>query len=142
MKKGIKFFTKEKENNMVKTLSYISNLNKSKIQMEKLFQEPMENLKISFIKEENKLKFEKYYFNKIPEEKNQLDEEGNQDVEALFLIEDGRVIFRNGLLRGIIHKYNEIEEVVSKIQNILYKGAKFNLEYKAFDSGDKAKNFP
>ena len=67
--------------------------------------------------------------------------EGNPDIEALFFTEDGRVIFRNGLLRGIIHKYIEIDEVVSKIQDILCKGVKFNLVYKAFDSGDKAKIF-
>ena len=67
--------------------------------------------------------------------------EGNPDIEALFFTEDGRVIFRNGLLRGIIHKYFEIDEVVSKIQDILCKGVKFNLVYKAFDSGDKARVF-
>ena len=67
--------------------------------------------------------------------------EGNPDIEALFFTEDGRVIFRNGLLRGIIHKYAEIDEVVSKIQDILLKGVKFNLVYKAFDSGDKARIF-
>jgi hypothetical protein len=67
--------------------------------------------------------------------------EGNPDIEALFFTEDGRVIFRNGLLRGIIHKYIEIDEVVSKIQDILCKGVKFNLVYKAFDLGDKAKIF-
>ena len=66
---------------------------------------------------------------------------GNEDIEALFFTEDGRVIFRNGLLRGIIHKYAEIDEVVSKIQDKLLKGVKFNLVYKAFDLGDKAKIF-
>ena len=65
----------------------------------------------------------------------------NPDIEALFFTEDGRVIFRNGLLRGIIHKYAEIDEVVSIIQDKLLKGVKFNLVYKAFDDGDKAKIF-
>ena len=65
----------------------------------------------------------------------------NPDIEALFFTEDGRVIFRNGLLRGIIHKYAEIDEVVSTIQDKLLKGVKFNLVYKAFDDGDKAKIF-
>ena len=41
--------------------------------------------------------------------------DGSEDIEALFFTEDGRVIFRNGLLKGIIHKYAEIDEVVSKI---------------------------
>jgi hypothetical protein len=67
--------------------------------------------------------------------------QSNPDIEALFFTEDGRVIFRNGLLRGIIHKYAEIDEVVSTIQDKLLKGVKFNLVYKAFDDGDKAKIF-
>ena len=75
------------------------------------------------------------------QEKVRAQTEVNTDIEVLFITEDGRVIFRNGLLRGIIHKYNEIDEVVSKIQKILNKDVIFNLEYKAFDSGDKAKIF-
>ena len=69
--------------------------------------------------------------------------QGGQDIniEQLFFTEDGRVIFRNGLLRGIIHKYAEIDDVVSKIQDILGKGVKFTLAYKAFDIGDNAKDF-
>lgn len=63
------------------------------------------------------------------------------NIEALFFTEEGRVIFRNGLLRGIIHKYAEIDEVVSRIQDKLLKGVKFNLVYKAFDDGDKAEIF-
>ena len=63
------------------------------------------------------------------------------NIEALFITEEGRVIFRNGLLRGIIHRYAEIYDVVSKIQNILAKYVKFNLVYKAFDIWDKAKDF-
>ena len=65
----------------------------------------------------------------------------NSESEAVFLTETGRVIFRNGLLRGIIHRYTEIDEIVSKIQDILLKGVKFTLVYKAFDLGDKAKTF-
>ena len=70
-------------------------------------------------------------------------EQGGVDpsIEQLFFTEDGRVIFRNGLLRGIIHKYAEIDDVVSKIQDILAKGVKFTLVYKAFDIGDSAKDF-
>ena len=63
------------------------------------------------------------------------------DIEALFMTEEGKIIFRNGLLRGIIHTYSEIDDVVTKIQDILLKGAKFTLVYKAFDLDDKAKTF-
>ena len=61
--------------------------------------------------------------------------------EQLFRTEDGRVIFRNGLLNGIIKKYSEINNVVNKIQEKLKKGAKFKIIYKATESGDKASIF-
>ena len=61
--------------------------------------------------------------------------------EQLFRTEDGRVIFRNGLLNGIIKKYSEINNVVNKIQEKLKKGAKFKIIYKAVESGDKASIF-
>ena len=75
------------------------------------------------------------------EEVAQPDEQNDINIEALFFTEEGRVIFRNGLLRGIIHKYAEIDDVVGKIQDILLKGVKFTLVYKAFDVGDRAKTF-
>ena len=78
--------------------------------------------------------------NNMKEEQEQVREE-EINIEALFITEEGRVIFRNGLLRGIIHKYAEIDDVVSKIQDILLKGAKFHLVYKAFDLDDNAKTF-
>ena len=61
--------------------------------------------------------------------------------EQLFRTEDGRVIFRNGLLNGIIKKYSEINNVVNKIQEKLKKGAKFKIIYKAAELGDKASIF-
>ena len=38
------------------------------------------------------------------QETNKRQTEGNEDIEALFFNEERRVIFRNGLLKGIIHK--------------------------------------
>ena len=55
--------------------------------------------------------------------------------------EENRVIFRNGILYGIIKKYSEIEKVVAKIQTILQKGAKFTIIYKASELGDRAMTF-
>ena len=68
-------------------------------------------------------------------------QEDTPDIEDLYLTEEGKVIFRNGLLRGIIHKYAEIDDVVTKIQDIFLKGVRFNLVYKAFDFDDKARTF-
>ena len=55
----------------------------------------------------------------IPESTQQEEEEDDEEdpeAEKLFRLETGLIIFRNGLLRGIIHKYKEIDDVVSKIQ--------------------------
>ena len=51
---------------MIKTLSYVSNINKNQKEMGKLFRELMKNLKINFIEEESIIKYEEYYFNGIP----------------------------------------------------------------------------
>ena len=65
IEKGINSLEKE-EKIMVKTLSYVSKINKNKKEMRKLFQQLMKNLKIFFIEEENTIKYEEYYFNGIP----------------------------------------------------------------------------
>jgi len=62
--KGMNYFLKE-EKNMIKTLSYISKINKNKKDMNILYQQLMKNIEISFEKEKNYLKFEEYYFNGI-----------------------------------------------------------------------------
>jgi len=75
---------------------------------------------------------------------NQSNYQQNLDIygeEQLFQTEDGRIIFRNGLLNGIIRKYSEIDDIVNKIQLKLKKGVKFNLIYKATEMGDKASTF-
>jgi len=84
--------------------------------------------------------------NIIEEEKilyciNGNDIDDDNSIEALFLTQNGRVIFRNGLFWGIIHKYSEIDNVVSKIQNILLRGVKFILVYKASESDYQARTF-
>ena len=60
--KGIKILQKE-DKQMIKKLSYISKINKNKKEMVNLFKEPMKNLKINFIKEEDNIKYTEYYFN-------------------------------------------------------------------------------
>ena len=82
-----------------------------------------------------------YQQEQVQEQATQGEEQEEIDIEALFMTEEGKIIFRNGLLRGIIHKYAEIDDVISKIQDILLKGVKFTLVYKAFDAGDKAETF-
>ena len=67
--KGIKLLEKE-EKNMIKTLSYVSKINKNKKEMNELFAILMKNIKISFEEENNKIKYDNYYFNGIQIPKN------------------------------------------------------------------------
>ena len=63
------------------------------------------------------------------------------ECENLYRTETGLIIFRNGLLKSIVHTYSEIDEVVSKIQDTIAGGAKFNLLYRASRDGDQASTF-
>ena len=63
--KGIKSLEKE-EKNMIKTLSYLSKINKNEKEIGKIFQQLMKNMKITYIENESQIKYEEYYFNGIP----------------------------------------------------------------------------
>ena len=51
---------------MIKTLSYLSKINKNKKEIGKIFQQLMKNMKITFIEKESQIKYKEYYFNGIP----------------------------------------------------------------------------
>ena len=68
IQKGIIKMEEEKEkeeNNMLKVLSYISNISKFMKKMKELFSQPKQSLKFHFIEEENIIKYEEYYFSGI-----------------------------------------------------------------------------
>ena len=104
----------------------------------------MNNMKNVPQKEENEENDENLENNEVLEDNDnekETEEKNEEDYEALYKNEEGFIIFRNGILRSIIHRYAEIDEIISKIQDKLLKGAKFNLIYRAFNDGDKAKIF-
>ena len=71
IKKGIIEMEKEKEEkNMLKVLSYISNINKFMTKMKELYFKPKQSLKFNYIEEENIIKYEDYYFSGIQAPKN------------------------------------------------------------------------
>ena len=49
---------------MIKNLTYVSNINKKKKEMDNISQTIMKNLKFSFT--EDNIKYEEYYFNGLP----------------------------------------------------------------------------
>ena len=63
------------------------------------------------------------------------------EEEALFMSKYQRLHFRNGLLFGIVKRYEEIKNIVNKIQLIFKKDVKFHLIYRATELGDKIKTF-
>lgn len=63
--KGVKTLESEKDKSILKTLSYISNINKNKKEIKNLLGKLMKNLKISYEKENNRIKYEINYFNGI-----------------------------------------------------------------------------
>ena len=87
---------------MIKTLCYISKINKIKKEMKVLFLESMKNMKISFIEEENKIKYEEYYFSLIPKP---------NDIEIKEIETNGFKVFWT-----INNNYNNINEIKYKIE--------------------------
>ena len=125
------------------------NMTASAVSLNKRFLDPQgnEETQSQFEEEVEAQKKQMLQQNKdgIVEEEEQ-EQEQNEVNEAevfenLYRTEEGLIIFRNGLLRGIIHKFAEITDVVSKIQIMFSAGVKFLLLYRASEHGDKAKTF-
>ena len=116
---------------------YYKNLNKSNENENTIYNSQINNNKIEsqYNNDNNDIIYHNITYK--PPEKKQM----NEEMEQHFIDEEGRIIFRNGLLNGIIHKYSEIFKIVDKIQNILLKGVIFNLVYKASNVGDQALTF-
>ena len=62
IQKGIKNLKKE-EKNMIKTLSYISKVNKNQREIDKLTNSSMKNMKIAFNEDKCIIEYKEYYFN-------------------------------------------------------------------------------
>ena len=114
IKKGIDKLQKEKENNIIKVIAYISKLNKSQKKMNNLFKELIKNTNINFLEKENKIKYEDYYFNGIQIPKNiEVNNIGNFNVDVTW----------------------KIDEI--KIENLNNNDTKFRVEIKKENPDDK-----
>ena len=86
--KGMKSIEKE-EKSLIKSLSYVSIINKNKKEMRNIFQELMKNLKISFIENESTIKYEEYFFNGIPTPKDiNLEKNTNYEIRICSVYND------------------------------------------------------
>jgi hypothetical protein len=91
--KGIKSLQNEEGKNMIKTLSYVSNINKNQKDINILTHELMKNLKISFIEDENQIKYEEYYFNGIPIPQDiDFKEIGTSNFKVFWKLDDNKVL--------------------------------------------------
>ena len=110
IKKGMKIMENEEEKNIIKTLSYVSKINKSQKEIDILLtKELMKNIKISFIEEESKIKYEEYYFNGIPIPKNiEIKNIWTNSFKVFWKLEDLLNIDKNKIKYNIeIRKENE-----------------------------------
>lgn len=51
------------DNNIIRILSYVSNINKNQKELNNLIAEPMKSIKFNFKEEQNNIKYEEFYFN-------------------------------------------------------------------------------
>ena len=63
IKKGLEKMKKDNENNMRKTLTYVSKMNKNQRETTSLFSQSLSSLNLNFDKEKCDIKFDKYSFN-------------------------------------------------------------------------------
>ena len=88
--KGIKSF-KEEDNNMIKKLNYVSNINKNQKEIDIILQKFMKNLNISF--NDNNIKYEEYYFNGLPIPKDiEISEKNINSFKISWKIDDVNLI--------------------------------------------------
>lgn len=125
-----------------------NNFNASTVQLNKKFLDSAgnEETQSQYEREEEQIQEnelqEKSYEQPAEQEEQEQNGINEADIfENLYRTEEGYIIFRNGLLCGIIHKFAEITDVVSKIQIMVCAGVKFTLLYRATEHGDKAKVF-
>ena len=92
LEKGIKSLKKE-EKVTIKTLSYISKINKNQKELKTIFQQLMKNIKITFVENENIIKYEDYYFNGIPLPKDiEFKDIGANSFKILWKIDDINIL--------------------------------------------------
>ena len=80
---------KNEEKSMMKTLSYVSKINKSQKEMKKLSVSLIKSIKFSYEQNENSLKFDEFYFNGIPIQNNfEFKNVGYDTLELKWKIDD------------------------------------------------------
>ena len=118
IEKGVKKLEKE-EKNLIKNLSYISKINKTKKEMNSLFQELIYGLKFSYIEEKNNIKFGEFFFNGLPVPKDiQFSDISNVNLKISWKIDELNIInIDNKQIKYVIEMRKENENF-----KIIYEG--------------------
>ena len=90
--KGVKKLENNKEKFLIKTLSYISEINKNQKRMNILIGQLMKNIKINFEEDKTNIKFEEYYFNGIPIPNLEVNNITSSSFEITWKIDDLNII--------------------------------------------------
>ena len=127
--KGIKMLEKE-EKNIIKILSYVSNINKNIKKMDQLINEFITNLKISFEEEQRKIIYNDYIFSGLPIPKNiKCEDISNDNFKLQWEIDEDKL---NKLDKNKIKFKVEIGEKVENKDNDI-KIERFHKEFLSSD---------
>ena len=138
--KGIKNFKEEK--NIIKNLSYVSNINKNKKKMNILLKEQMRSIKFCYSEEKSNIDFEEFYFNggkflkKIEKGNCEFNFGGQTQGRILFDIKSDKVYYIDGHYSKEIHVYENYENLkLKKSSNILSLPSEIAVNYTVIHKG-------
>ena len=122
--KGVKTIQNE-ETNIIKTLSYISFINKNQKEIDALTMELIKNLKITFNEEESTIKYEEYYFNgfPIPKDIEFKEEIESTNLKVFWKLDDINLL---NIDKNQIQYIIEIRKEKDQIFNKIYEGKEQN----------------
>jgi len=109
---------------MIKTLSYVSFLNKNQKEIDALTTELIKNLKIIFNEEESTIKYEEYYFNEFPNPKDsEFNEIESTNLKVFWKLDDNNLL---NIDKNQIQYIIEIRKEKDQIFNKIYEGKEQN----------------
>ena len=120
--KGIQKLRKDDDKSIIKSLTYVSKINKNKNEIQKILQQLMRNIKINLDEKESKIKFDEYYFSGIQTPINIEIKDINDNLEINWKIDDKNFInIDKNKMEYIVELRKENEKF-----NQFYKGNKTN----------------
>ena len=127
-----KYYEKKNINSDIKTLYYISEINKNNLKTKEFLAQPIKNVDISFNSNLNSLEYKDYYLSGIPIPINIKTEEKEKKLFISWNIGDFRIKdFDNKNIKYIIEIKgdNKVEKYEASETNITLEKIKYNIDY-------------